>query len=52
MTAPPTTAELRRRLVSLWFDMDRVPPERRLQAMQLIERLEQMTDDEDRCWAF
>jgi hypothetical protein len=52
MSAAPTPAELRRRLRALAANVDTVPEHRRAHALVLLERLEQLTDDDGRVWSY
>lgn len=52
MTAPPTTTELRQRLINLAADINQVPPERRTHLATLIDRCEQLVDTEPQLWAY
>lgn len=47
MTAPPTPAVLRKRLLALAFRTGEIPEHRRTQAALAVERLEQMTGEVD-----
>ena len=49
---PPSTSELRRRLLLLAAQAGDVPPERVVQFATVLDKLERIKDDEPQLWAF